>query len=225
MSSRTLKTHRRDGGRRRRRPRRRRHCLGSDRHQGRRQYRQRAVGVPGREGRDRRLRDRPRERDRQAPRQEVEIVNIPFNGLFAAVQSGQIDMAVSSITITKKRLESVSFAQPYYDSDQSLTVTAERHQGSRRHGRQGRRCRYRLDRRHVGDRESGQVQLGDIRRFEGLVPAMLDLAAGRIDGYISDIPALLYYIKDKPQFASSSASRRASNIRSCSPRTRPWPRR
>ena len=30
---------------------------------------------------------------------------------------------------------------------------------------------------------------------------MLDLQAGRIDGYISDIPALLYYVKDKPQFA------------------------
>ena len=27
---------------------------------------------------------------------------------------------------------------------------------------------------------------------------MLDLQAGRIDGYISDIPALLYYTKDKP---------------------------
>src|SRR3712207_9484871 len=44
-------------------------------------------------------------------------------------------------------------------------------------------------------------KLGEIRRFEGLNPAMLDLAAGRIDGYISDIPALLYYVKDKPQFA------------------------
>jgi polar amino acid transport system substrate-binding protein len=28
---------------------------------------------------------------------------------------------------------------------------------------------------------------------------MLDLVAGRVDGYISDIPALLYYVKDKPQ--------------------------
>ena len=54
---------------------------------------------------------------------KVEFVNIPFQGPFAAVQSGQIQAAVSSITITKKRLESVSFAQPYYDSDQSLTVT------------------------------------------------------------------------------------------------------
>ena len=46
-----------------------------------------------------------------------------------------------------------------------------------------------------------KYKFGDIRRFEGLNPAMLDLAAGRIDGYISDIPALLYYVKDKPQFA------------------------
>jgi polar amino acid transport system substrate-binding protein len=29
---------------------------------------------------------------------------------------------------------------------------------------------------------------------------MLDLAAGRIDGYISDIPALQYYVKDKPTY-------------------------
>ena len=45
------------------------------------------------------------------------------------------------------------------------------------------------------------TKIGEISHYEGLNPAMLDLAAGRIDGYISDIPALLYYVKDKPQFA------------------------
>ncbi len=40
----------------------------------------------------------------------------------------------------------------------------------------------------------------DIRRFEGLAPAMLDLQSGRIDGYISDIPSLEYFIRDKPYF-------------------------
>lgn len=54
----------------------------------------------------------------------VEIVNIPFQGLFSAVQSGRVDIAMSSITITDERLASVTFAQPYYDSDQSLTVAA-----------------------------------------------------------------------------------------------------
>ena len=132
---------------------------------------------------------------------KVEIVNIPFQGLFAAVQSGQIDAAVSSITITQKRLESVAFAQPYYDSDQSLTVTKA--SGIKNlAGMKGKVAA--VDTGSTGDMWATQhkveVGLSDIRRFEGLNPAMLDLAAGRIDGYISDIPALLYYVKDKPQF-------------------------
>ena len=132
----------------------------------------------------------------------VEFVNIPFQGLFAAVQSGQIDAAVSSITITKKRLESVSFAQPYYDSDQSLTVTKA---GGIKDvaGLKGKTVG--VDTGSTGDiwttENQGRTGIKEIRRFEGLNPAMLDLAAGRLDGYISDIPALLYYVKDKPQFA------------------------
>ena len=129
----------------------------------------------------------------------VEFVNTPFNGLFPAVQSGRINMAVSSITITEKRLASVSFAQPYYDSDQSLTVTA----ASGIPGVAGMSGKgVGVDTGSTGDMwaESNKdsAKFGEIRRFEGLSPAMLDLVAGRIDGYISDIPALLYYVKDKP---------------------------
>ena len=130
----------------------------------------------------------------------VEFVNTPFAGLFPAVQSGRINMAVSSITITEKRLASVSFAQPYYDSDQSLTATAKS-------GIDGLKAMsgkvVGVDTGSTGDMwaeaHKGDYKLGEIRKFEGLQPAMLDLVAGRIDGYISDIPALLYYVKDKPE--------------------------
>jgi polar amino acid transport system substrate-binding protein len=133
---------------------------------------------------------------------DVKFTNIPFQGLFAAVQSGQIDAAVSSITITKKRLESVSFAQPYYDSDQSLTVKAD--SGIKNlAGMEGKTVG--VDTGSTGDMwatgHQGETKIGTINKYEGLAPAMLDLEAGRIDGYISDIPALLYYVKDKPQFA------------------------
>jgi len=132
---------------------------------------------------------------------EIEFVNIPFAGLFAAVQSGQIDAAVSSITITKKRLESVSFAQPYYDSDQSLTVKAD----SGIDGLAGMAGKtVGVDTGSTGDiwvsEHMAETKIGTVNKYEGLAPAMLDLQAGRIDGYISDIPALLYYVKDKPQF-------------------------
>ncbi len=129
----------------------------------------------------------------------VTFENIPFQGLFSAVQSGRIDMAVSSITITDERLESVSFAQPYYDSDQSLTAKAD----------SGIASTEDLDGKAVGvdtgstgdmwtTEQQGELGIADVRRYEGLAPAMLDLQAGRIDGYVSDIPALLYYTKDKP---------------------------
>ncbi|MBB4123259.1 transporter substrate-binding domain-containing protein [Martelella radicis] len=130
----------------------------------------------------------------------VEFVNTPFNGLFPAVQSGRIDMAVSSITITEKRLESVSFAQPYYDSDQSLSTSAS----------SGVSGLADMDGKVVGvdtgstgdmwaEAHKDEYGFSDIRRYEGLAPAMLDMTAGRIDGYISDIPAVLYYVKDKPE--------------------------
>jgi polar amino acid transport system substrate-binding protein len=54
---------------------------------------------------------------------EVVIENVPFNGLFSACSRPHRHGGLV-ITITPARLEEVSFAQPYYDSDQSLTVTA-----------------------------------------------------------------------------------------------------
>ena len=131
----------------------------------------------------------------------IELVNIPFNGLFSAVQSGRIDIALSSITITDKRLRSVSFAQPYYDSAQSLTVLTK----SPAAGLDDMRGKViGVDTGSTGDMwtTANQDQYGyaEIRRFEGLAPAMLDMQTGRIDGYISDIPSLEYFIKDKPFF-------------------------
>lgn len=131
----------------------------------------------------------------------VEVANIPFNGLFSAVQAGRIDIAVSSITITEKRLGSVAFVQPYYDSAQSLTVLSKS-TASGLHDMDDKIIG--VDTGSTGDMwtTSNRDRHGfaDIRRFEGLAPAMLDLQTGRIDGYISDIPSLEYYIKDKAHF-------------------------
>jgi polar amino acid transport system substrate-binding protein len=131
----------------------------------------------------------------------VQIVNIPFNGLFSAVQSGRIDIAVSSITITEKRLGSVAFAQPYYDSAQSLTVSAK---SAAKTLEDMRDKVIGVDTGSTGDMWTTSMQekyaFADIRRFEGLAPAMLDIQTGRIDGYISDIPSLEYFIKNKSFF-------------------------
>jgi len=131
----------------------------------------------------------------------LEILNIPFNGLFSAVQSGRIQIALSSITITPKRLASLAFAQPYFDADQSLSVLQQSRIASLT-DLAGKTVG--VDTGSTGDlyasAHSAQYRFADISRYEGLSPAMLDLAAGRIDAYLSDVPAVAYYIKDKPQY-------------------------
>ncbi|GHF53750.1 polar amino acid transport system substrate-binding protein [Deinococcus metalli] len=125
----------------------------------------------------------------------VNVVNTPFNGLFAAVQSGRIDLAISSITITKKRLETVAFAQPYYDSDQSLTVKAGSPLKSMADFK-GKTVGVDTGSTGAMWATTHLAEYGyTIREYVGLNAAMLDLKNGRIDGYISDIPALQYYAK------------------------------
>ena len=132
---------------------------------------------------------------------DVEFQDMGFQALFAATASGRIDFAISSISITNDRLKNQSFTQPYYDSDGAL-VGKDGSQVKALEDLKGKVIG--VDTGSTGDMWATQNQtkygFGDIRRFEGLQPAMLDLAAGRLDGYVSDIPALLYYSKDKPQY-------------------------
>jgi len=132
----------------------------------------------------------------------VEFVDMPFTELFPAVLSGRVDLAMASITITRERMETVDFAQPYYDSDQSLTVLAESAIASLSDMR-GKVVA--VDNGSTGDawvqEHAEEYGFGEIMRYEGLNAAMMALKAGQYDGYISDMPSLLYYAKDNPDVA------------------------
>ena len=45
---------------------------------------------------------------------EVEIVNTDFGSIIPAIQSGEIDIAIASMSITEERLEVVDFTNPYF---------------------------------------------------------------------------------------------------------------
>ena len=53
---------------------------------------------------------------------EVEFKNIGWEPLFPAVDSGEVDFAVSSITITDEREENFDFTEPYYVANQLILV-------------------------------------------------------------------------------------------------------
>jgi polar amino acid transport system substrate-binding protein len=132
----------------------------------------------------------------------IEFVELLFTELFPAVLSGRVDLAISSITITEERMATVDFAQPYYDSDQSLTVLTS----SAIRSLDGMRGKIvAVSSATTGDAwvQEHMEDYGfiDIMRYESVTAAMMDLKAGKYDGYIANFPSQLYYAKDHPEVA------------------------
>ena len=55
--------------------------------------------------------------------QEVQVENIPFDGLIPALKTGKIDLIVSSMTATPERALSIAFSEPYLHTGLCLLVS------------------------------------------------------------------------------------------------------
>ena len=56
---------------------------------------------------------------------ELEIVDMNFDGLIAALQAGSIDFIAAGMTATEERRKNVDFSEPYYSSKQTIIVSAD----------------------------------------------------------------------------------------------------
>ncbi len=53
---------------------------------------------------------------------EIEFVNMQFDGLLPALESGKIDLIISGMTATEDRKKFVDFSSPYYSTKQAILV-------------------------------------------------------------------------------------------------------
>ena len=53
---------------------------------------------------------------------EVEIQNIPFDGLIPSLQTHKIDLIISSMTATAERAKTIEFSDPYLKTGLCLLV-------------------------------------------------------------------------------------------------------
>jgi len=58
-------------------------------------------------------------------RVEPEFKNVPWENIFDSVQNGEVDMAISAITITLKRAEKMDFSDPYFNAGQVVVITED----------------------------------------------------------------------------------------------------
>lgn len=122
-----------------------------------------------------------------------EIADYGFQALFAATTSKRIDVAISSITITKERLASQSFTQPYYDSDMGVAAKID---GPVKGLADLKGKVIGVLSGSTGEKWAKENQaahgFAEIKGYNTQQDVMLDLNAGRVDGVVSDVPGMEY---------------------------------
>ena len=118
---------------------------------------------------------------------DVEISDMGFQALFAATSSNRIDAAISSITITKERLQNQSFTQGYYDSDLCLATRADAPKtlASVRGAKLGALATSTGEKWIKANME--KYGIADYAGYNTQQDLLLDLQNGRIAGAVSDI--------------------------------------
>ncbi|MBP1849580.1 polar amino acid transport system substrate-binding protein [Rhizobium halophytocola] len=122
-----------------------------------------------------------------------EIADYGFQALFAATSSKRIDVAISSITITKERLQSQSFTQPYYDSDMGVATKDGSDIASvdALKGKVVGVLSGSTGEKWVKDNQADKG-ISDVKGYNAQQDMFLDLGAGRVDAVVSDIPGMEY---------------------------------
>lgn len=126
----------------------------------------------------------------------VNIEGYDFQPLFAATSSGRIDVAISSITITKERLGSQSFTQPYYDADMGIATRKDspikliKELNGKVVGVLSGSTGETWTKEHQKDHG-----IADIKGYNTQQDLLLDLTAGRVDAAVSDVPGMQYAFK------------------------------
>ena len=124
------------------------------------------------------------------------IADYGFQALFSAIASKRIDVAISTITITPERLKSVSFTQPYYDSDMGIATkddSAIKMVGDMKGKIVGYMSGSTAE-KWVGENKSSGG-FSDTKGYKSQQDIFLDLAAGRVDVMVSDMPGMQYAFK------------------------------
>lgn len=123
----------------------------------------------------------------------VEISDLGFQALFAATASKRIDVGISSITITKDRLGSQSFTQPYYDSDMGI---ATRKEAAITKVEDLKDKVVGVLAGSTGDKWAKENQskygISEIKSYNAQQDLLMDLSSGRADAAVSDVPGMEY---------------------------------
>ena len=113
---------------------------------------------------------------------KVELVNLGFDGLIPALSTGNIDLAVSGMSITEERKNAVDFCDPYYTSGLIVLVRPDETNIKGINDLVGKRIGAQIG--TTGATKASSVKGADVKQYNNK----------GVDAVINDQPVVAYYL-------------------------------
>lgn len=136
---------------------------------------------------------------------DVEVINMPFDGLIPAIMTSQIDAIIAAMSITEERAKRVAFSDPYYTSGLSVLIlesNASKYQ--KVNDIKGQSLCAQIG--STGAFTAEKLSPGKVKAFNTEPEAFMELKAKGCEGVVNDRPINLYFL------AQSNASEGVTEI-------------
>lgn len=125
---------------------------------------------------------------------EIQFQSMPFDGLIPALQSQTIDAAISGMTITAERGQTVDFARPYFQSGLAIAVRKE-NKGEIKSFDDLENKKVAVAIGTTGAQSAAKIPGVQLSTFDNSALALQELSNGKVDAVVNDAPVTLYAIK------------------------------
>jgi ABC-type amino acid transport substrate-binding protein len=122
-------------------------------------------------------------------------VVVEFKGMLASVKSGRADLLVSAVTITAERAEQIAFSDGYIDFGLGAAYRSVK-PVKRPADAAGMVLGVQTGSPGASWARDNLVGFKEVKTYDTLLFAIKDLAAGRVDFVVNNLPGLRYNLRD-----------------------------
>ncbi|MEM8614236.1 MAG: basic amino acid ABC transporter substrate-binding protein [Cyanobacteria bacterium P01_H01_bin.105] len=120
---------------------------------------------------------------------DIEFESLPFDGLIPALQAGTIEAAISGMTITEERAETVDFSRPYFRAGLAIAVAEDDTETTSLESLEGKTIAVQIG--TTGAETANGIQDAKVSTFDSAPLALQELSNGNADAVINDAPVTL----------------------------------
>jgi arginine/lysine/histidine/glutamine transport system substrate-binding/permease protein len=123
----------------------------------------------------------------------IEFVSLPFDGIIPALQAKTVDAAISGMTITAERAQTISFSRPYFKAGLAIATRKDDRNIKNFDDLTNKKIAVQLG--TTGAKQAETIPGAKVSQFDSAALALQELVNGNVDAVVNDGPVTLYAIK------------------------------